>query len=136
MAVIRDDVIVAPSVDTITLAEADSVTIEPGIYKIDEARTINGFVSSSWNVICLSTNSGSNPVCYTQIWIPAVPAEPITMYIRSRNGPGTGYTSYTTLSNQASAINNQTSYPTELYVQSSAPTPAAGKNIVWIDTSS
>lgn len=135
MAVIRDDVIVAPSVDTITLTEADSVTIEPGIYKINEARTINGFVSSSWNVICLSTNSGTNPVCYTQIWVPAVPAEPITMYIRSRNGPGTGYTGYTTLSNQANSVVNATSYPIELYVQNTAPTTSAGKNIIWIDTS-
>ena len=135
MAVIRNDVIVAPSVDTITLTEVDSVTIEPGIYKIDEARTINGYTSSNWNVICLSTNSGTNPICYTQIWIPAVPAEPITMYIRSRNGQGTGYTNYTTMSNQSSAVTNETSYPAEIYIQTAQPTPAAGKNIIWIDNS-
>ena len=135
MAVIRNNVIVSPSAGPLTLAEVDGTTLEPGVYFVNAERTINGFMSSQWTVICAGTDSGTNPICYTQIWIPAVPAEPLTMYIRSRNGPGTGYTSYTTLSNQTDALVNKTSYPTEVYIQATQPTPVVGKNIVWIDTS-
>lgn len=139
MAVIRDNVIVAPSVDTMTELELNSTTIEPGIYTLATSKTINGQTSSRWTVICLASNSGSAPVCYSQIWIPAENNTATTasrMYVRVLDTAGTGYNGFATMVNDNDAINNKTSYPTEIYIQNAQPTPVQGKNIIWIDTSS
>lgn len=137
MAVIRDDVIVSPSVDIITLTEANSVTLEPGIYTINESVTINGLTNTRWTVICIGNNVGSAPVCYTQLWMPSAAGETTnTIYMRTINSAGTGYSNFKTLTNSDNAVVNQTSYPTEIYVQTTQPTAVAGKNIIWIDTSS
>lgn len=139
MSVIRDNVIVAPGVDTVTEAELNTTTIEPGIYTLAANKTINGQASSRWTVICLANNSGSTPVCYSQIWIPSqnnVAQKASRIYVRVINSAGTGYNGFATMVNDSDAVNNKTSYPTEIYIQSTQPTAVAGKNIIWIDTSS
>ena len=137
MSVIRDNVIVAPGVDTVTEAELNTTTIEPGIYTLASSKTINGQTSSRWTVICLANNSGSTPVCYTQIWVPSQNGQTgIRIYIRTINSAGNGYSAFATMTNSTDAVNNKTSYPTEIYIQSTQPTAVAGKNIIWIDTSS
>ena len=138
MAIIRDGTIVSPGVDTMTSSDLDNPIIEPGIYTLASSKTILGQTSSRWTIICLASNDASNPVCYTQLWIPAqnnLTGANQNLYVRTINTAGTGFGEFTAISNSGTAINNSTSYPTELYIQSSAPTTASGKNIIWIDTS-
>ena len=138
MAVIRNDVIVSPSVDTLTDNELASTTLEPGIYTLATSKTIDGQTSSRWTVIALASNSGSAPVCYTQLWLPAqnnISDGDQNIYMRTINTAGTGYGNFTKFTNTTSGIVNQTSYPTELYIQSAQPTAVQGKNIIWIDNS-
>lgn len=138
MAVIRNDVIVAPSVDILTDTELASTTLEPGIYTLNASKTIEGQASSRWTVIALSNNVGSAPVCYTQLWLPAqngIFGANQNVYIRTINSAGTGFGAFTKLVNVNNGVINQTSYPTEIYIQSSQPTATAGKNIIWVDNS-
>ena len=138
MSVIRDDIIISPSVDTTTDAALSSPTIEPGIYTLASSKTILGQTSTRWTIICLASNDATSPVCYTQLWIPAqnnLTGANQNLYVRTINTAGTGFGDFTAIANSGTAINNETSFPTELYIQSSAPTTASGKNIIWIDTS-
>ena len=138
MAVIRNDVIVAPSVDTLTDTELASTTLEPGIYTLNASKTIEGQTSTRWTVIAIASNVGSDPVCYTQLWLPAqnnISGGDQNIYMRTINTAGTAYGNFTKFTNTTSGIVNQTSYPTELYIQSAQPTVAQGKNIIWIDNS-
>ena len=139
MAVIRNDVIVAPSVDILTDTELASTTLEPGIYTLNASKTIEGQASSRWTVIAIANNSGSTPLCYTQLWLPAqndLSGANQNIYMRTINASGTGYGSFTKFTNANNGVINQTSYPTEIYIQNTQPTTASGKNIIWIDTSS
>lgn len=145
MAVIRDSIIVAPSVDTIDDATFfDSTTIEPGIYTLIDTKTIDGFTNNLWTIICLATEDATGPLCYTQIWMPAslngLTQVQQNMYVRSIASGSATFGSFTTMVNKDYLTNNtlvnKTSYPTELYIQSNQPTAVAGKTIVWIDTSS
>ena len=58
------------------------------------------------------------------------------MYVRTINSAGTGFGSFTTMVNKQNGAVNKTSYPMEIYAQTSQPTAASGKTIVWIDTDS
>ena len=62
------------------------------------------------------------------------------IYVRTINAAGTGYGNFTTFVNKdylnTNAAVNKTGNPLEIYAQNSSPTPVAGKNIIWIDTSS
>lgn len=140
MAVIRDDVIVAPSIDVLTSESVlNSTTLEPGIYTLNASKTIGSQTSTRWTVIAIAGNVGSAPVCYTQLWLPAqnnLSGADQKIYMRTINTAGTGYGSFTEFTNTASGINNKASYPTEIYIQGTQPTPVQGKNIIWIDTSS
>ena len=107
------------------------------------SKTILGQSASRWTVIALANNSGSTPVCYKQVWLPAdanLTGANQKMYTRTIDTAGTGFTAFTALVTSeelsSSAIKNQTSYPTEIYIQNTQPTPESGKNIIWIDTSS
>lgn len=145
MAVIKNDTIVSPSVNTITtVSDLDSTTLEPGIYILSVAKTINGFNSSRWTVICLANELASDPVCYSQIWVPAAitgtTPENQNIYVRTIAAGGSGYGAFSTLVNADYLANNacinKSALPVELYVQPTQPPVAQGKNIVWIDTSS
>lgn len=139
MAIIRDDVIVSPSVDILTDTELSSTTLEPGIYTLNASKTIEGQTSSRWTIICIGNNVGSEPVCYTQLWLPAqnnISGIDQNIYVRTINTAGTGYGAFTKFVSTNTGIVNKTSYPTEIYIQSTAPSVASGKNIIWIDTSS
>ena len=145
MAVIREDTIVAPSVNTKNSATTlDSVTVEPGIYIVFASKTINNFTANKWTVICLADELASGPTCSAQIWIPAATGGTTQanqkMYLRTIASGGTGYGAFTTMVNEnyfvANAIVNKSNNPAELYIQSTAPSTASGKNIIWIDTSS
>ena len=145
MAVIRDGVVVSPSVDTIDDSTFfDSTTIEPGIYTLIASKTIDDITATTWSVICLATEDATGPLCYTQIWAPAsltgLSVAQQKLFIRSVNNNGTGFGDFTTLVNKDYVANNtlvnKTSYPTELYIQNNRPSAVSGKTIVWIDTSS
>lgn len=138
MAVIRDDVIVAPGVDILTDAQLTTTTLEPGIYTLNASKTIEGQTSSRWTVICIGNNVGSAPVCYSQIWLPAqsnISGSDQNIYMRTINSAGTGFGNFTKFVSANTGVVNQTSYPLEIYAQTSAPTTSSGKNIIWIDTS-
>lgn len=140
MAVIREDVIVSPSVDTMSDLELSSTVIEPGIYTLNASKTILGQTSTRWTVICLANNDALSPECYTQLWIPAqsnLSGADQKIYIRTIDSLGTGYGSFTAVgSGTSNAVENESSYPAELYIQGIAPTTEVGKNKIWIDTSS
>jgi hypothetical protein len=145
MAVIRDGIVISPSVDTIDDATFfDSTTIEPGIYTLIASKTIDSLTASTWSVICLSTEDATGPLCYTQLWMPSslsgLSVAQQKVFIRSVNNNGTGFGDFTTLVNKdyvaSNTLVNKTSYPTELYIQNNRPSAVSGKTIVWIDTSS
>lgn len=140
MAVIRDDIIVSPSVDTVSDSELSSTTIEPGIYTLNDSKTILGQTSTRWTVICLANNDAASPLCYTQLWIPAennLSGADQKIYIRTIDTAGTGFGTFTAVgSGVSNAVENESSYPTEIYIQSVAPTTEVGVNKIWIDTSS
>lgn len=139
MAVIRDNVIVSPSVDTITETELNNPVIEPGIYTLNSSKTIEGQTSSRWTVICLANNDATSPTCYTQLWIPAqnnLSGTDQKIYIRTINSAGTGYGAFTVVGSETTnAVENTSGNPTEICIQSVAPTAESGKNKIWIDTS-
>lgn len=139
MAVIRDDIIVSPSVDIMSAVDLDSTTLEPGMYVLNASKTILGQTSTRWTVICLSNNDGTSPECYTQLWIPAqnnLSGTDQAIYIRTIDTAGTGYGTFTAVGSSVSnAVENASGNPTEIYIQSVAPTAEAGKNKIWIDTS-
>lgn len=140
MALIKDGVIVAPTIDNLTTADMDTTLLEPGFYVVTGSKTIDGQTASIWNVICFTSTDASNPKCYGQIWFPAstsgLTPQLQNIYIRTINSAGTGYGSFTTMMSKHTAAVNKTSYPMELYAQTSQPTASAGKTIIWIDTDS
>ena len=139
MAVIRDEIIVSPAVDIVTDAELANPVIEPGIYTLNTSKTILGQMSARWTVICLGNNNAKTPTCYSQLWLPAennLADANQNIYMRTINTAGTAFGSFTKFMNNGNGIINESSLPTELYIQNSQPTPTAGKNIIWIDTSS
>ena len=142
MALISNDTIVAPTVDSVTSNSMDSTTLEPGLYLISESRTINGQTASIWNVTCVGNCNASSPTCYMQIWVPAS-STGLTeinqnIYVRTINSAGTGFGNFTTFVNKEyfteTAAVNKTSYPMEIYAQTTQPSAQAGKTIIWIDT--
>ena len=139
MAVIRNSVIVSPSVDTMTSAELDSITIEPGTYLLNSSKTIGDTTSSKWAIQCISDNDATSPTCYVQLWTPAenglTDADHI-IYVRTLNAAGTAWGNFSSISGGSNnAVENESSYPTSIYIQSQAPTPVSGTNIIWIDNS-
>lgn len=143
MALISDDTIVSPTVDELSLAGSDSVKLEPGFYLVNASKTIDGQTASIWNVTCIGDTAARNPKCYMQVWIPAstsgLTVANQNIYVRTINAAGTGYGNFTTFVNKeylnTNAAVNKTGNPLEIYAQNSSPTPVAGKNIIWIDTS-
>ena len=140
MAVIRNQVIVSPSVDTLTEAELNSLTIEPGTYLLTASKTIGDITSNRWAVQCLADNNALDPKCYVQLWMPAsnglADADHV-IYVRTLNSAGTAWGNFSSISGGGSgnAVENAASLPTSIYIQSQAPTPVAGTNIIWIDNS-
>ena len=149
MAVIKNDTIVAPTSElinpndpdytgTMTLSDLDSVILEPGFYLVKASKTINGQTESIWNVTCIGDNVASNPVCYMQIWVPASSSGLTTanqnIYVRTINSAGTGFGNFTTFISTDTGAVNKTSYPMEIYAQTTQPTAQVGKTIIWIDT--
>lgn len=144
MAVIREQVIVAPSVDSILdETDMDSVTIEPGIYTVLDSKTIDSLTCNRWTVICLANEDALGPACYAQVWVPndssGVTVANQTMYIRTLASGGQAYGNFSTLVNKDYLVNNavinKSAYPAELYAQTTQPAPVQGKTIIWIDTS-
>ena len=143
MALIKNGAIVSPTVDTLPVADMESVTLEPGLYYVTGSKTIDSQTESIWNVTCIGTITASNPVCYMQVWVPAsssgLTQANQNMYVRTINSAGTGYGSFTTFVNKeylnTNGAINKTGNPLEIYAQNTQPSATAGKTIIWIDTS-
>lgn len=137
MAVTHGATLVAPSIDTKTKAELNDIALEAGLYVCKESVTIMDTTSSNWSVVAISNENALSLKCFTQIWIPQTNTTPEVMFMRTSNG--TSYSPFTPIATEAylkkNAILNGNSQQTKVVVSNTRPTPQAGMNIVWIDTS-
>ena len=148
MAIAKDGVFIAPSTDIKTKNELNAVKIPSGVYHcteqvsisyLDEFGTSKSLSSNLWTVICISSNTATNLLCYTQIWI-CTACQTNDMFVRTLNTAANGYTTFSKMVDIAylrdNAVINTLSTPVELYVQSTSPGVKSGRTRVWIDTSS
>lgn len=132
MAVAKGGLYVAPSYDTRSKTQLDSVVLESGLYQCSDSVTIDGITDTAWTVIAISNETQADIHCYSQIWIS--PSHPEKIFIRT-SASGNTYSAYKTYLDSANVAQNKTSTPVEIYVQTTQPTVESGKTKIWINPS-
>lgn len=126
MAVARNNIFVAPSVDIRSKEELDSTTIESGLYICKEEITIKGVTSSEWAVTCLSSNIKDGLHCFTQLWTSVNSSTPKVFSRTSSLGENT-------YSNFVSYASVDSDYPLEFIVGDTEPTAEEGIYKIFIN---
>lgn len=139
MALFKEDIQVAPSVDIATLTQLDSTSIESGIYYCTQQKTITAgaitIQSSKWSVICISSESRTSIHCYAQLWIPSETTTNPTAFIRY-SASGNTWSDFSALLSNKLGVQNSSADDIRLVVSNTQPSAISGVTQVWIDTSS
>lgn len=128
MAIARQGVFVAPSVDKKLLSELNSTQIEAGIYHCNEQFAIGSVVSDKWTVLVFSNETKDGLECLSQLWTTVLPNTDIPRMFLRTSAPGE-----TTYSEFNSFINCHTDQAVDLYIGGEEPTAEDGITKIYID---
>lgn len=131
MAVVKDNIFVAPSTDVRTLEQLDSTVIEAGIYHCIEEKTILNTTSDKWTVICLSNETQASLRCFSQIWLPAesnLLEHNRRMYIRTAGTTSDTYSPFSTY------VASATDEVVDMYFGGEEPDAEPGITKIWYNT--